>query len=248
MGNFNKSKAVSEQQQQSTASSTGWNVGQNDAFNVGQQGAQNFGQTSQGVWDAQSPALQSLYGAAQSMLGSGAGQGVTDQAQAAWAQQLTPGGNPYFSQSLQGAIDQATRGFNQSVLPGLTDQGVAAGAMGTPRHQLAVGQAAGQFGQDLTNMVGQMSSQQYTADQNRALGALGMAPQMQGMQFQPLLAASQAIGGPTVLGQSQSGGSSFGTTLGGSSGYTAGGNQSNAQSSGYGGSTQRSGGLGILSK
>jgi hypothetical protein len=77
-----------------------------------------------------------------------------------------------------------------------------------------------------------------------------MAPQMQGMQFAPLLAAAQAIGGPTVLGQSQQGGSSFGTTLGGSSGYTMGGNQSNAQStsSGQGGSTSRSGGFGILSK
>jgi hypothetical protein len=248
MVNANKSKQVSESQQQSTANSTGWNYGQNQSFNLGQQGASNFGQTSQDVWGAQSPALQSLYGAAQSMLGSGAGQGVTDQAQAAWAQQLTPGGNPYFSQSLQGAIDAATRGFNQNVLPGLADQGVRADAMGTPRHQLAVGQAAGQFGQDLTNMVGQMSSQQYTADQNRALGALGMSGQMQGMQFAPLLAAAQAIGGPTVLGQSQTGGQSFGTSVGGSSGFTAGGNQSNAQSSGFGGSTGRSAGFGIASK
>jgi len=259
MVNANKSKSVSQQQQvsQSTAESSGWNAGANQSFNLqgSQQGGSNFGQSSQDIWGGQAPALQQLYGAAQSLLGGAqpaGAEGVGDAARSAWMQQLTPGGNPYFSQSVQGAIDAATRGFTQGVLPQLTDQGVQAGAYGGVRDQLARGQAAGQFGEGLANMVGQMSSQQYGADQSRALQALGMAPGLQNMAYQPLQQAASMIGGPTVLGQSQSGGSSFGSSFGqgGSTGWTAGENLSNAQSSssGFGGTTSRSGGIGILSK
>jgi len=223
MAGISGGQSRSNQQQQSQS------YAQNESQSYGLTGSQQ----SQDVFGAQQPALQQLYGAAQGLLGqsSGAGagaQGVANDARGAWLGQLQPGGNPYFSQSMQGAIDAATRGFNQNVLPGLADAGVAAGAYGMPRDQLARGQAAGMFGQDLANMVGQMATQQYQGDQNRALAALGMAGQMQGLQLAPLQLAGQMIGGPTVLGQ----GSSFGQNASSSSGF--------AQSSGSGSGTARS--------
>lgn len=261
MVNANKSKQVSEQQQQaqSTANSEGFNLGMQNAFNQGQstQGGSSFGQSSQDVWGGNTGALGDLFGAAQGLIGASGGagagaQGVANDARNAWMQQLTPGGNPYFSQSMQGAIDAASRGFTQNVLPEMDARGVAAGQYGGARDQLARGQAAGQFGTELQNMAAQMGVQQYTADQNRALGALGMGGQVQGMQLSPLQLAGSLIGGPTVLGQSSQGASNFGqsSTAGGSSGINYGQNQSAAQSSssGYGGSTGRSGGFGILSK
>jgi len=224
-----QSRSNQQQQNQSYAQNESQSYGVTGSQSGSTQGSLN----TQDVFGAQQPALQQLYGAAQGLLGQSGGagmgaQGVANDARGAWLQQLQPGGNPYFSQSMQGAIDAATRGFNQNVLPGLADAGVAAGAYGMPRDQLARGQAAGMFGQDLTNMVGQMATQQYQGDQNRALGALGMAGQMQGLQLAPLQLAGQMIGGPTVLGQA----SSFGQNSSSSSGF--------AQSSGSGSGTARS--------
>ena len=157
--------------------------------------------SGQDVWGGQAPALQALYGEAGELLNRPSA--VAAPAQAAWAAMLQPGVNPYFSQSLNAAVDAATRGFTQGVLPALSAQAVGAGAFGEPRDRLAQGQAAGEFGQSLTNMVAQMSARQYEADQSRALGALGLAPQMGGLDLQNILAASQIVGGPTVLGRSQ---------------------------------------------
>lgn len=243
MGGISGGSNRSNQNNQS--SSNAWNVSGNQSSNYGgQQSSTAGGQqatSGQDIWGGQQPALQQLYQTAQGLLSgqgsqSAGAQGVANDARGAWLQQLQPGGNPYFSQSMQGAIDAATRGFNQNVLPGLADAGVAAGAYGMPRDQLARGQAAGQFGQDLTNMVGQMATQQYQGDQNRALGALGMSGQMQGLQLAPLQLAGQMIGGPTVLGQSQSSGfntgQSYGYNVGQSSGFSQGGATSQGTGSG----------------
>lgn len=205
------------------------NRGSQNQFSTSEARNSSVSMSGQDVWGAQQPALQSLYATGQALLGGsgdalGGAQGVAGDARNAWLQQLTPGGNPYFSQSLQGAIDSATRGFTQNVLPALADAGAAAGQYGSPRDQLARGVAAGQFGQDLTNMVGQMATQQYQGDANRALGALGMAPQMQSMQLAPLALAQQLIGGPTVLGSS----------VGASSGYATSASQGSGNSRGKG--------------
>src|SRR5215471_11442890 len=103
--------------------------GTNDASSYGQTMGTSIG--TQDVWGAQSPALAELYNQARTMVaGQDAGrtgrnqQGIADQARNAWAQQLTPGGNPYFEKSVQSSIDQATQGFNRNVLPELESRGV----------------------------------------------------------------------------------------------------------------------------
>jgi hypothetical protein len=211
----------SKQQQQATQQASGWTNA----------GSASYGGSQQDVWGGQVPALQSLYGNAQALLGDpgqmtqGFGQ-TMGQGVNAWAGALQPGKSPYFDASLTQAIDAATRGFTQNVLPSLQDAGIRAGAVGSPRAQLAQGQAAGMFGQDLQNMVAQMANQQYGMDRQLQGQALAMTPAMAGSWFQPLAQAAQAIGGPTVLGQSQNASQSF----------AQGANQSTGQSSGSGSS------------
>jgi hypothetical protein len=67
-------------------------------------------------------------------------------------------------------------------------------------------------------MVAQMSMGQYQQDRNAQSAALGMAPQLSGLQYQPLQVASSMVGGPTVLGSSYGKGwqTSQGTSQGGS--------------------------------
>jgi hypothetical protein len=189
-------------------------------MSTGQTGGVSSSQSTgtQDIWGAQAPALAQLYAQAQGLMnGRGAaGQGamgVAGQARDAWADQLTPGGNPYFERSVQGAINQATTGFKQDIMPALDARGVQAGQYGGQRDSLARGQAAGDFGAALSNNVANMYAQQYQGDRALAGQALGMAPQMQAMQTAPLTTAAGIIGGPTVLGQQSatSGSSNFGT-------------------------------------
>jgi len=176
----------------------------------GQSGGLSTGQSTgqQNVWGAQQPALAQLYGQAQQMMG-GQGtfgqqaQGVARQAQNAWANQLTPGGNPYFHQSVQAAIQDATQGFNRDIMPQMDARGVQAGQYGSPRDNLARAHAASDFGNELSRNVAGMYSQQYGADQQLAGQALGQAGAIQGMQMAPLTTAAGIIGGPTVLSSQQ---------------------------------------------
>jgi hypothetical protein len=260
--NFSNSVAnsISNAWNNAQSSNSAWNEGESgsvnnatsstDSFNQGVTGAQ--GTTSQNVWGPQAGTLQSIYGQAGN-LAAGQGQpardaaGVNSSARAAWEQSLQPGGNPYFSQNVQGAIDQATQGFKRQVIPGLTEAGVGAGAYGTSRDALARGEAAGLAQQGIQNMTGQMYAQQYGVDEQRRANALNLAPQMQGMNYAPLTTAAGIVGGPTVLGSSQN--TSYGNTVGGSTGQslatgssygnTAGG--SRGQSTTAGGSHSRSG-------
>ena len=106
------------------------------------------------------------------------------------------------------------------------DQGVAVGQLGGSRDQLARGQAAGEFGQGMQNLVGQLYGQQYNADTMARSQALGQTGAMQAAQYSPLFAAQQLIGGPTVLGRSASAGQNTGFNT------SAGGNQSTGSSFG----------------
>jgi hypothetical protein len=88
-----------------------------------------------------------------------------------------------------------------------------------------------------------MYAQQYQGDRALAGQALGMAPQMQGMQTAPLTTAAGIIGAPTVLGQQQSTNtaSNYGTQAGGS----ATSSHNSLNSSNWGASSGT--GVGILS-
>jgi hypothetical protein len=237
------SDSINEAWNGSQSTNSAWNDAQstNDSYSRGLTGAQ--GTTTQNVWNPQAGALQSIYGQAGNLAGGrgAAAQGaagVSQTARSAWEQSLQPGGNPYFSKNVQGAIDQATQSFNRGIVPGLTEAGVGAGAYGTSRDALARGEAAGLAQQGIQNMVGGMYSDQYAADQGMRANSLGLAPQMQAMQYAPLSAAAGIVGGPTVLGQSQN--TSFGNTVGGSTGQSTSGGGSYGQSTAQGGSFGRS--------
>lgn len=216
MGSFGRNKSSSTQTSQSTSAQDS----QQSSF------GQNVSGSAQNVWGAQAPALESLFGAAQGLIGQG--NAMAPKAQQAWESMLQPGVNPYFSQSLDQAISAATRGFTRDVLPALQSNATGMGVYGGVRDQLAQGQAAGDFGASLQNMVAQMSMGQYQQDRNAQMQALGMAPQLSGLQYQPLQVAGSLIGGPTVLGssfgqgwqgsQSTSQGTSQSTGLGSSKG------------------------------
>lgn len=190
------SASASKSKQQSTSEGGSWNQSAS--------GGSSYGMTD--VWGAQQPALQQLYAqAGQLAAGQGqygqAAQQVAGQAQDAWLRQLTPGGNPYFSNNVQSAIDQATQGFTHGVLPELEARGVGVGQYGGQRDSLARGEAAGQFGQALAQQVAGMYSNQYAADQQLAGQALGMSGAIQGMQSAPLTTAAGIIGGPAMVSQ-----------------------------------------------
>lgn len=184
-----------------------------DSYGYNQAG--NQASSQQNVWGGQQDALQSLYGQAGGLMdGSNpygqAAQGVAGQGAQAWGQQLQPGQNPYFDQAVQASIDQASDSFKRQVLPELESRGVGAGAYGGSRDQLARGEAAGMFGQSIAQTAAQQRAQQYSGDQSRVLQAIGLTPQMQQSQYAPLSVAASLIGGPTVLGGSQSTGFSLG--------------------------------------
>ncbi|MGL4650334.1 MAG: hypothetical protein ACRC1H_13080, partial [Caldilineaceae bacterium] len=134
MGSANSSK------QKQTAGSWAEGGSDNQSFNQSAQGGSSYGQgtTSQGVWGQQAGALNDLYGQAQGLMGGTsapgqAAQGVAGEARNAWLSQLSPGGNPYFEKSVQGAIDSATQGFTRNVLPELDARGVGMGQYGGAR-------------------------------------------------------------------------------------------------------------------
>jgi len=253
MGSASGSESKQQGSSIATGSSNSGNMASGQSW--GDSGGMSLGQSTgtQDIWGAQQPALSQLYAQAQQLMGGqGAmGQGaagVAGQARNAWADQLTPGGNPYFERSVQGAINSATTGFNQNVLPQLDARGVATRQYGSERDNLARGQAAGDFGASLANQVGGMYAQQYQGDRALAGQALGMAPQMQAMQTAPLTTAAGIIGGPTVLGQQQSSSLANNFAQQGSSNYSQGwGTSSNMLRSGNTGSSN-SASVGVAQK
>lgn len=213
--------------------------GTNQAFNQslaqGTQGSQSL--SGQSVWGGQSPYLEKMYGIAGDLLGGDsmvgrAVNGVANNATRAWQESLVPGGNPYFERNVQSAIDQASQSFNRQILPGLTDQGVGAGAFGGSRDQLARGEAAGLAGQGIAQMTGNLYGSQYQSDMAQRQAALAQTGAMQGALFAPLQQAQSMIGGPTVLGSSI--GSSFGQNTANSMGSSFGQNTASGYGSSFG--------------
>jgi hypothetical protein len=221
----------STQQQGSNA----WNQSSNQATNA----SGNQATSAQNVWGNQAGSLESLYAAAGGLLNGSSvqgqqAQGIGNQGTQAWASQLTPGANPYFDQAVQASIDQATDSFKRGTLADLDARSAGVGQLGSSRDRLATGEAAGLFGQSIAQTAAQQRAQQYSADQDRSLQAIGMTGNMQQSAYSPLSVAASLIGGPTVLSGSQSTG--WGT--GQSSGYGSGGSSGwgYGQSSGQGGS------------
>jgi hypothetical protein len=185
-------------------------------FNTGQSSSSssNESQSSQGVWDKSQPFFEGLYGAAgdKSKAIAGAGDYSTNflgPALNAWQSFLSPQQNPYLQENVRGAQSMAAEGFNENILPGIQQAAASVGAIGGSRSPIAVTQAA----RDATREQGRIASSMYGAgyesNQGRMMQALGMTGGLAGLQassFAPLLALSQILGRPTVLGQSSAGG------------------------------------------
>ena len=200
---------ASKQKTENSQSSGGAMDSRNVSQSTSAQGNQAV--SGQSVWGDQQGALSNLYAQAQGLLGGSSPYGqqagmVGQQGQNAWAQQLTPGANPYFDQAVQASIDQATQSFQRGALADLDARSAGVGQLGSSRDRLATGEAAGLFGQSIAQTAAQQRAQQYSADQDRSLQAIGMTGNMQQSAYSPLSVAASLIGGPTVLNQSQSSG------------------------------------------
>ena len=182
-------------------------------------------------------------GALQSALG-GLGQQAGQLGQQATANpflqslQQQAGGRPDLvaaqTQQLGGDISQF---LQQSVLPGITSEGIQAGQLGGGRSQVARGIAGG----EATRAFGRGALDIQLADQQRAqeaaqvggglfqqgigqglqaqLGGLGLAGGFAGQgfeaQFAPLQQLASILGGPTVLSQQQNQQTAFDQAFGG---------------------------------
>lgn len=164
------------------------------------------------VWGAQAPYLEGLYQqGANQLAGFQPNQQIYDQATQAWQQQLNanPAQNPYLDQMTQVYRDQLDQGVQQ--IGG--DAGLT-GGYGGGRQGLLEANAL----QDYSTNVGNFLGGQYQADMDRAaqqqqygLGysgsLLGLDPWQQ--QQSALQDQANLLGGPTVLGEGESGSSGF---------------------------------------
>ena len=172
-----------------------------------------------------------LAGMAMPMMGVGAGTfGDVATGQSLGQQQLAQNmtsESPWLQQQIGNLGQDIGRNLGENILPQLRSGGVAAGAPGGSRSQIAAGLAAQgaqrQFGQQATQLRAQdLQRQQQAAQmftQNQMGGAQGMFPAAQAMygmgmnpymaQWLPLQQYSNLIGQPTIVGDSQSSSMNF---------------------------------------
>ena len=198
------------------------------------------------VFGGQQGGLQGLFGQSQGLFQQGqqALGGLTDNPFLDALQQQA-GGNPELVQQQTEQLgSNLGRFFNEQLVPGINQQGVASGQFGQSRGNIGRGLAA----QGVTRQFQQGATQLQAADAQRAQQAAGTGAQLFGQgsqaqlqglqglqgilsspfatQLQPLLALAQVIGGPNVLsqqsafnfGQQKSSSSGFNFGLGGGNG------------------------------
>lgn len=160
--------------------------------------------SSQGVWGTQSPYLSDLYSQAQGALPGAQAQAgqIGQQGINAWGNMLNPQGNPYLQAMNQQGLNQIGETYQNQILPGINNAAMGAGSLGSSRQGIAQGLAAQGATREMGNFTTNLYGQQYQQDQNRAMGALAMLPQMQNSPWAALQGYQQMIGGPTVLGSS----------------------------------------------
>jgi hypothetical protein len=159
------------------------------------------------------------------MLDTQAGTDQTGQIQStamdAWKKLL--GGAGGMGDALQNYIRQAQglvgENFSENILPALNASAVAGGNLGGTRGAVAAGIAGRDAGRAGERIATTMTGDAYQQDQNRIMQALGMSgglASLSGASWAPLLNYAQLLGKPTVLGQSESSGSSSGWNIAGS--------------------------------
>jgi len=171
--------------------------------------------SSQDVWNQQAPFLQGLYESGKAMLDQQIGSvgnftnQVQTEAMAAWQKML--GGGQGMNDALQNYIRQAqglaSEGFSENVLPALTASAIGGNNLGGSRGAIAAGIAGRDAARGQERIATDLTSQAYGQDQNRILQALSMSgglASLSGNSWAPLLAYSNLLGKPTVLGESSS--------------------------------------------
>jgi hypothetical protein len=155
---------------------------------------------------------------------------IVGQTQGAWQNQLNPQQNPYLQQAMQTAINPLTQAYQENVLSGITDQAMSAGQQGGSRQGIAEGIAGREYLRQVGDIGNQMAFQDYTGGQQRQAAAVGQGGAMANLGMMPSQTMQQIgaqeehapwlnlqrmqgiIGGPTVLGGSQSSSSTGGTS------------------------------------
>jgi len=187
-------------------------------FSAGQSESSSSNQStsSQNVWDKSIPFFEGLYGQAGDKSKAIAGAGdyssnFLSPALKAWQSFLQPADNPYLQENVRGAQSMAAEGFNENILPGIQNAAASVGAIGGSRSPIAVSLAARDATREQARIASTMYGAGYESNQGRMMQALGMTGGLAGLQassFAPLLALSQILGRPTVLGESQASGRS----------------------------------------
>jgi len=101
--------------------------------------------------------------------------------------------NPFTSQAVQAAIDPIKDEYTQSIVPGILGRLSSRGALSSGSAERMLGRANEGFAGALADTAGQIGFQNYNNERGRMMGALGMAPGMQTMQFQPGQIAREAF-------------------------------------------------------
>ena len=206
------SKGRSQQQQTSSSESesSGKSSSSGSVASGGQDQATSF--QDQAVDEQQQPFLDFLRSQGQQLAGQQLGGGgqfqqdILNPTVAAFNQQIQ--GDP---QLLQQQIAQrqfgVTENLQENLLPSIGGQAQAAGAVGGSRQGVAEGIALRDASRQQQNIATDLTGQA----QQRQLAALGLAPSVGNLGFQPLQNFGGIVGGPTVLGQAgaQSTGSRF---------------------------------------
>jgi len=163
--------------------------------------SQSSGRQEQNVWGAQSPYLQDIYAQSGGALqqAQATNQQMMPGIEQSYQNMINPQGNPYLDQMAQSGLGQLQQNFGQT-LSQIRGGAAAGGSLGGSRQGVAEGIASQDMGTQANNFLGNLYGGQYQADQNRALGGLGMAGQITNQAFAPLAGQASLIGGPTVLG------------------------------------------------
>jgi len=185
-------------------------------FNSSKQSQQASQGATQSVWDQQVPYLQQLFSQASSMAGQPSQ--IAQPAFDAWGQAVSGQINPGVGQVIDNASREMGLQFNREVMPALRNNAIGAGALGGSRQGIAEGLAAGELARAQGNMASNMTMQATDQARQQQLGALGMSGLIGNLPWQNVQNFGQAIGGPTVLGESWGQSSGKGSSMGASVG------------------------------
>ncbi len=94
--------------------------------------------------------------------------------------------NPYTSEAVQAAIRPAQEAYLTSTLPGILGRGSARGRLSSGNTERRIASANDSLSRALTDTAGRIGFQNYSDERGRMMGALGMAPSIQALGYQPL--------------------------------------------------------------